>query len=353
MEKYRAGIIGCGSIANAHARGYLGVDEIELVAIADPVKVALDEFKERYNIQNCYDDAREMLDREELDIVSVATPHKQHAPMTITACSSKPQAVLCEKPMATNLGECDEMMIAAQRNNVKLAIGHQRRFLPAWTRARELIASGAIGEPRHIVAKGAQGLLNDCSHLLDMMRYMLSDPQPQWVMGNIERKTDRYERGIPIEDRSAGIVQFDDGAIGILFQELAQPYRQGGTFYGSEGILDLDERRVRLLSTNSQPFGWEEYSPEGENPHIAQARELVEWIEEKVEHRGDAKNGRAAVEIIMGIYESARLHEVVQMPVRTRCSPLEVMIETGALPVERPGAYDIRAFLLRGEEMKY
>ena len=54
MEKYRAGIIGCGSIANAHARGYLGVDEIELVAIADPVEKARDEFKERYNIPNCW-----------------------------------------------------------------------------------------------------------------------------------------------------------------------------------------------------------------------------------------------------------------------------------------------------------
>ena len=367
METYRAGIIGCGSIANAHARGYLGVDEIELVAIADPVKETLDEFKERYNIQNCYDDAHEMLDKEELSIISVATPHKQHAPMTIAACASKPKAVLCEKPMGTSLGECDEMMIAAKRNNVKLAIGHQRRFNPVWTYARELVTSGVIGDPRYIVAKGSQGLLNDCSHLFDMMRYVLGDPQAQWVIGNVERKTDRYERGIPIEDRSAGIVQFDNGAIGTLFQELAEPYRQGGTFYGSDGILDLDERRVRLLSTNSnatvsrrrtafaeaKSSDWEEHCPEGENPHIAQARELVKWIEGKVEHRGDAKNGRAAVEIIMGIYESARLHEVVQMPLKTHCSPLEVMIETGDLPVERPGAYDIRAFLLHSEEMKY
>ena len=353
METYRAGIIGCGSIANAHARGYLGVQEIELVAIADPVKEPLNDFKERYDIQNCYDDAREMLDKEELDIVSVATPHKQHAPMTIAACSRKPKAVLCEKPMGTNLGECDKMMIAARRNNVKLAIGHQRRFLPAWVYARELVTSGAIGEPRYIVAKGAQGLLNDCSHLLDMMRYIMGDPQAQWVIGNIERKTDRYERGIPIEDKSAGTVQFDNGAIGTLFQELAEPYRQGGTFYGSEGTLDLDQHKFQLLSTNSQSKGWEEHTPEGEEPHIAQARELIEWIEGKVEHRGEASNGRAAVEIIMAIYESARLHEIVQMPVKTRCSPLEVMIETGALPVERPGAYDVRDFLLRGEEMKY
>jgi hypothetical protein len=79
---------------------------------------------------------------------------------------------------------------------------------------------------------------------------------------------------------------------------------------------------------------------------------LIDWIEEKVEHRGRAENGRAAVEIIMAIYESARIHEVVSMPVRTKCSPLDVMVERGDLPVERPGRYDIRAFLLRGEMMR-
>ncbi|MBI1930157.1 Gfo/Idh/MocA family oxidoreductase [Candidatus Poribacteria bacterium] len=349
-NKYRVGIIGCGSIANLHVRGYQGVDSVEMVAIADPVEAALEEFGNRYNIEKRYLDAREMLDKERLDIVSVATWHQLHAPMTIAACARKPKAVLCEKPMATTLGECDEMLIVARRNGVKVAIGHQRRFNPVWTDARELIAKDAIGEPRQIVCKGGQGLLNDCSHLFDMMRYVLGDPNATWVIGNVERKTERYERNTPIEDRSAGVVGFDNGCIGLLLQEIAGPNYQGGVIYGSDGILDLTEQRVRLL--NSKAMDWEERRATGEDASVAQVRELVSWIEGKTEHRGDAKNGRAAVEIIMAIYESARMHEVVQMPVRTRCSPLELMIEKGDLPVERPGRYDIRAFLLRGEAMK-
>ncbi|MCZ6681193.1 MAG: Gfo/Idh/MocA family oxidoreductase [Candidatus Poribacteria bacterium] len=349
-DKYRVGIIGCGSIAGLHVHGYQGVEEVEIVAIADPVEAALNDFGERHNIKKRYLDAREMLDKENLDIVSVATWHKLHAPMTIAACARKPKAVLCEKPMATSLGECDEMMIAARRTDVKVAIAHQRRFNPVWTDARELIADGAIGEPRQIVCRGGQGLLNDCSHLLDMMRYVQGDPDAAWVIGNIERKTERYERDIPIEDRSAGIIGFNNGCIGLLLQELAGPNYQGGVIYGSDGILDLTEQRVRLL--NSKKAEWEERQAEGENPSVAQVRELVSWIEGKTEHRGDAKNGRASVEIIMAIYESARLHEVVQMPVRTHASPLQVMIDNGDLPVERPGRYDIRAFLLRGESME-
>ena len=150
--------------------------------------------------------------------------------MTIAACARQPKAVLCEKPMATNLGECDDMLIAAQRNNVKVAIAHQRRFNPVWTDARQLIAAGAIGEPRQIVCRGGQGLLNDCSHLFDMMRYVLGDPEAEWVIGNVERKTERYERDIPIEDRSAGIIGFQGGCIGLLLQEIAGPNYQGGSY---------------------------------------------------------------------------------------------------------------------------
>ena len=62
-----------------------------------------------------------MLAQEDLDIISVATWHKLHAPMTIAACAQQVKAVLCEKPMATSLSECHEMMTVAQRNNVKVA----------------------------------------------------------------------------------------------------------------------------------------------------------------------------------------------------------------------------------------
>ncbi|MBM3265429.1 MAG: Gfo/Idh/MocA family oxidoreductase [candidate division Zixibacteria bacterium] len=350
MSTYRVGIIGCGSIAQLHMHGYAGDDRFEVVALSDPVAEALNVFGDRYEIANRYTDAREMLDQEALDVVNVCTWHKLHAPMTIAACARKPKAVLCEKPMATNMGECDEMMTVAHRNKVKLAIAHQRRFNPVWTDARNLIAAGAIGAPKHVMTSGSQGLLNDCSHLLDFTRYVMGDPNAVWVLGNIERKTDRYERDMRIEDRSAGIVGYDNGAVGVLLQEMVPQRRQGGTVYGEDGIMDIDEQRVRLL--NSRTGTWEERPHTGEDASIGQARELADWIEGRVEHRGEASHGRAAVEIIMAIYESARMHEVVQMPVRTRISPIDVMVEMGDLPVERPGRYDIRAFLLRGEQMR-
>ena len=350
-KKYRVGIIGSGRIAKFHAQGYQGVDEVKMVAVADPVQSILDNFGQQIGVENRYLDAREMLDQEDLDIVSVATWHKLHAPMTIAACARRVKAVLCEKPMATSLGECHEMMTVAQRNDVKVAIAHQRRFNSAWTDARQLIAEGAIGEPRQfqIVCRDGQGLLNVGIHWLDMMRYVLSDPRAEWVIGNVERKTERYERKVPIEDRSAGIIGFEGGCIGTLLQEIAGTKPFSSVIYGSGGIIDLSEQRVRLL--NNKATDWEDRPSDGSDQHVAQARELVDWIEDRTVHRGQAENGMAAIEIIMAIYESARMHEVVQIPVRTYCSPLELMIDNGDLPVERPGRYDIRSLLLHDEEM--
>jgi len=363
-DKYRVGIIGCGSIAHAHAKGYKALDNVELTAVSDPVPEALNQFGEKYDVVKRYADAREMLDKEGLDIVSVCTWHKLHAPMTVAACARKPKAVLCEKPMATNMMECDNMMLAAQRNNVKLAVGHQRRFTAAWNEGKRLLADGAIGEVKlAFCTSGNQGLLNDGSHYLDFMRYLLGDPKTVGVMGNVQRKTDRYERGIRIEECAEAVIQFDNSVLGLLLQEILWPRspRLGGVFLGSDGVLEVDEAQVRLLSPKTG--GWMTREVKGEDPFTAQARELVDWVEGRcVEHRGQAKNGRAAVEIIMAIYESARMHEYVRLQptgspqdpsprlVHTRLSPLDLMVESGQLPVERPGRYDVRAFLLRGEE---
>ena len=241
---------------------------------------------------------------------------------------------------------------AAPVQSVLDNFAHQRRFNSAWTDARQLIAEGAIGEPRQIqvICRDGQGLLNVGTHLLDMMRYMLTDPRAEWVIGNVERKTERYERNVPIEDRSVGIIGFEGGCIGTLLQEIAGTQPFSSVIYGSDGIIDLSEQRVRLL--NNKATDWEDRPSDGSDQHVAQARELVDWIEARTVHRGQAENGMAAIEIIMAIYELARMHEVVQIPVRTYCSPLELMIDNGDLPVERPSRYDIRSFFLHGEEME-
>ena len=199
---YRVGVIGCSTIARHHIGGYLS-DEAAMQEVDGAFGLATTHYR----------DAHEMLDRERPDVVSVCTWHSGHAPWTIAAAARRPKAILCEKPMADTIGRADDMLIACHRNNVKLVIGHQRRFLPAYTLARELIQNGTIGHVEMILSFGGQGLPNFSSHQTDMFRYLLGDDECAWVMGNVERKTDRDERTTRIEDCAVAVYQFA-GALG-------------------------------------------------------------------------------------------------------------------------------------------
>ena len=206
----------------------------EVAALADPDESAMGEMDARFAISTAhYRDARAMLDAEKLDVVSVCTWHTGHSPWTVAAAARRPKAILCEKPMADTLGRADEMMIACHRNGVKLAIGHQRRFLPAYTMARDLIATGRDRRVSLMLSFGGQGLPNYSSHQTDMFRYLLGDENCRWVMGNVERKTDRFERTTRIEDRAVAVSN-SWAARGRLFSaDVTDTVFQGAQIYGT------------------------------------------------------------------------------------------------------------------------
>ena len=157
--KLRAAVIGVGSIGGSHIQGYLDTGRFDIVAVADLSAEAMAEQSERFGIAPArFSDARQMMAEARPDVVSVCTWHKGHAPWTVAAAAFKPQAILCEKPMADSVGAGERMLIACGRNDVKLAIGHQRRFLPSYTLAKVLIAKKAIGEVNLIQSMGGDGL---------------------------------------------------------------------------------------------------------------------------------------------------------------------------------------------------
>ena len=364
--RLRVGIIGCGGIAGNHIRGYLDSGRYEIVGLADLEESAMVEKDTTFKISpHHYADAREMLAQEQPDVVSICTWHSGHATWTIAAAVHCPKAILCEKPMADTIGRAEQMLLACQRNGVKLGIAHQRRFLPAYTLARDLIALGAIGRVQTIQSFAADGLPNYSSHQTDMYRYLLGDDECDWVMGNIERKTDRYERSTRIEDCAVGVFHFTCGAVALLLSDVTPTVYQGALIYGTEGMINLTTHNLQLLNRDTGGI-WKRYEPDGKFHKLAdlgeafewyeagaaQAAELADWVEGKTEHfRGEATNGLKALQMVHAVYESARMHEQVRLPMQTRSNPLDLMVESGHLTPQRPGPYDIRAFLLRGERM--
>ena len=353
-KKYTAAIIGCGSIGHAHMDGYNLVDNIDVIAVADPTEIARQQYVEEYDIPQQFDTVEEMLEKAKPDIVSVCTWHLLHPAPTIAAANAGVLAVICEKPMAIGMNAADSMVEACENSGTKLVISHQRRFTPGWEKAKKLLGNGAIGTPLFVTNKVADGLTNWGTHSIDGSRFVLGDPKAQWVMGAVERKTDRYERDTPVEDACMGLVHFENDIQLFIQSDLMREGAQAGHFQirGSNGYMEVTELSVRLHDTSTA--GWQDIqidTPEGAqaiggNSNADQVLELIEVLEGRLDrHRNSGNTARDTVEIMMALYESARRNSVVHLPLEEREYPLEKMVSEGKLPVEIEGRYDIRSFL--------
>lgn len=351
---YRAAVIGCGRISRGHARGYTMIPRVQLVAAADPDPAALAGFGAEFGVDHLYADAREMLEKEKPDVVSVCTWPPHHAEPTILACSSGVRAVLCEKPMAVDLGDADRMLAAAKEFGVLLCINHQRRFNPRFATARKLLDEEVIGTITQITGICAGDALTDGTHLIDMTRYLNRDTPVTSVFGAIEMShrgavnpdgmgmrefnERRMRYGHHAETGAIGLLLFENGVRGHL--EMGNLSRGGYQRFivdGTEGRMEISGDRAMpgeaTLRFRRSSSGWE--TPElGEGHDFQKSIEaMLDVLEHGGEHLLRAESARATLEVIMAIYESARIRKIVPLPLERRDSPLEAMIASGEIPL--------------------
>lgn len=333
---FTVGFIGCGGISARHLRGFGEHPDCRLAAVADVRRENAEARAAAFGVEHIYTDYRELLERHVPDIVSINTWTGTHAEITIAAARAGVKGILCEKPIARDLAEVDAMLAACDAAGTRLAVGHHARFEPRNVTARRLIAEGAIGRPLLLHNRTEGGLLNNSSHAIDRMRYLLGDVEAAWVLGNVARSTDRYERGEPCEDCCGGIVAFRNGARGVLESDLPRadweaPYQ----VYGAEGTLCFADELELLDAQGRRTLDLD--------PSPTQHEEFVAWLRGECEMRTDVHGNRHTVEIEMALYESARRGGAVPFPLEPGPSPLLQMIEEGRLVVTTPGRYDIRA----------
>ena len=141
MEKLRVGIIGCGGIANGkHMPNLAKIPEVEMVAFCDLIEERAKKAAEKYGVKDSktYVDYRDLLARDDIDVVHICTTNDSHAPITVDALKSG-KHVMCEKPMAMDAAGAREMVKAYKETGKKLTIGYQGRFRP------EAAASEGLG----------------------------------------------------------------------------------------------------------------------------------------------------------------------------------------------------------------
>ena len=148
MEQKKLGIclIGCGRAGMIHARNYKNkVPNAQMVACVDAVEAAAKAAAEEMGIDKYYTDYHQILNDPEVDAVVVVAPTDLHKQIVID-CAAAGKHIFCEKPMAMTVEECDEMIEACDKYNVKLQIGFMRRFDASFQEAKRLVESGAIGD---------------------------------------------------------------------------------------------------------------------------------------------------------------------------------------------------------------
>lgn len=144
MAKLKAGVIGLG-MGWGHLAGYMEHPDVEVVAVADRIEAKRENAKKEFNLPKVYAEGIDMIRNEKLDILSVAVPNNQHRELTIAGLEAGAN-VLCEKPMAMNTAEAQEMLDTAARLGLKLGIDFSYRFNPQSRAMKDLVDAGRLGE---------------------------------------------------------------------------------------------------------------------------------------------------------------------------------------------------------------
>ncbi len=338
MAEYRVGLIGLGGISRAHMHGYTSLPEAQVVAAADVSQAALDKFGEQWPGTALYSDYIEMLAKERLDIVSICTWPPLHADMVVAAAEAGVKGIACEKPMALTRSDANRMVEACAASGTKLVVGHQRRYNLRYTQAKAALDSGAIGELVEVQSLCRGDLFTDATHSLDLMRFFVDDSPVDWVLGQIERKRGNSRFGHDVEDAAFAFLSFASGVRGIVQtgDVSPQPAYQRITLQGTEGRIEIggdSEERWRIC--NGQQAGWVLHEVDQSsvmNPFGMYMRDLMRWIEGDIpNHILSGESGRAALEIIVAIFESSRRRCRLTLPIDVLDNPLQAMIANGDL----------------------
>lgn len=347
--KYRVGIVGCGKargtegatgygMAHRHMDGYVETGKCELAAVADIKPENAAAFVEKYNADaQTFTDYKQMMEEVRPDIVSVCLwPHlHQEVVCDIAAC--KPKAIHCEKPMDIHWEGAVKMLESCRHNGVQLTINHQRRFAGPIGRAKELIDEGALGKLVYI--EGAwQNLLDNGTHLLDMLFFFNGDVRAEWAIGQIEMRGGSRVFGALDAGQGVVVFRFANGLRATYF--FGDECKDIGCMIrviGDKGMLEILESPpwLRVLRFGND---WVEVDT-GESIHegVANTRAVIDLVN-CLENGGvpllSAEHAIQSTEVLFAAYESSRRRGRVDLPLDPAPSALLAMVDSGDLQVD-------------------
>lgn len=320
MESLRWGLIGAGDIARKRVAPALrDLSHGEFVSVSRSRAELAAAFAEEFGARKWFADWREQITDDEIDAVYLATPVNVHAEQTIAAAEAG-KHVLCEKPMALTVKDCDEMIAACRTNNVKLGIAYYRRFYPVVGRAKEIIASGEIGRvsfaqinafeyfdpaPDHprrwFVEKEKSGggpMIDFGCHRIEVLANLLG------TVRRLESIVSNDVFGREVEDTASAIFQFEGGACASLTVTHATTHAQDTLdVYGTNGSIHIPVLNLGEMSIKAGDTVRKESHPPTSNFHEPLIEDFADAVLRDREPQVDGVTGREISRLIEEIYE--------------------------------------------------
>jgi UDP-N-acetylglucosamine 3-dehydrogenase len=327
----KAAVIGVGMMGRNHARVYAQMESTRMVAAADPDAGALEPIARTYNV-NVYTDHVQMLDEEKPDLVSIAVPTRLHRPVAVTAMK-RGVHVFLEKPISACVEEGQKIVDCAQREGVKLAVGHIERFNPAVIELKKQLDAGQLGRIFQIHARRVGpfpsrvedvGVVVDlATHELNLLEY-LTGSQVESVYAETE-----HEIHAKHEDLLTGILKFEDGTVGILDVNWLTPTKiRELSLIGEKGMFSVNylTQDLDFYENEYRNGNWEGLAIMGvsegrkirhnikrKEPLLAELESFVQAIEQDTEPLIGGEEGLRAVLLAERLLESGERHEVVRV----------------------------------------
>lgn len=355
MTPLRIGFIGTGlktdhpsamsyGMANHHAVAYLDLPpgEVKLAACCDLFRERAVQFAKLYGIPaaGVYTDYHEMLAKEKLDIISVATWPDAHAQLVIDTAKTRPMGIYCEKPMASTWGECKRMIAAGVQNNVKIGFDHQRRYGKPFRIAKQLIEQGAIGKLLR-VEFGAGNMFEYGSHNFDLSGYLAGCTKGKWALGGVDYSQWQVVFDTHNENTSFAYWEYENGVQGLSATgRCANFVGAHNRAIGTDGVIEMGPRDPEVpkgIHLRWRAFGkkeWENIDTQGEHVHGPGyiERAIADFVHSTRDGKDSEVSGFSALdgtEIIFAIWHSSRTHGIVEMPLRADDNGLVSMMTNG------------------------
>ncbi len=281
-KKVKFGAVGASGMGLNHIRSIAHHPKMELVAICDKNPERLEIAKTEVDCPAYYTDWHDLINDPNVEAVVLCIPDRLHKEMTVEALKAGKQ-VLCEKPMALTIEECEQMREAEKKYGQRLMVGQICRYAPGFQLAKKLVDRGEIGELFYVESEYAhdyaksrgadewrvdplrEPFLGGGCHAVDLLRWIAGDPYEVTAYSNHKCLTDW-----PINDCTVSIMRFPNDVIGKVFVSIGckRDYTMRSCFYGTKGTIICDNRsnhitvykaemqeKADIFSEHKQDFG--------------------------------------------------------------------------------------------------